>query len=81
MVNGLNPARYPQFDYVRAFIAAHAARLRAARQRKDAGASAMELAIITAIVVAFAIFVLLAVKTVIDQRSGQIKSNNTNVAP
>jgi multisubunit Na+/H+ antiporter MnhC subunit len=80
-VSSLNPASHPLFDYVRAFIGTHAGRLHAARERRDAGASAMELAIITAIVVAFAIFVLLAVKTVIDQRSGQIKSNNQNVAP
>jgi multisubunit Na+/H+ antiporter MnhC subunit len=80
-MTALSPAKNPQLQYVRAFLGVHHARLQAARQQKDAGASAMELAIITAIVVAFAIFVLLAVKTVIDQRSGQIKTNNTNVAP
>ncbi len=80
-MNTLNSARAPLVDYTRAFIGMHISRLRDAKQRSDAGASAMELAIITAVVVAFAIFVLLAVKTVIDQRSGQIKSNNTNVAP
>jgi len=74
-------AKVPLVDYARAFIGTHVSRLREAKKRSDAGASAMELAIITAVVVAFAIFVLLAVKTVIDQRSGQIKSNNTNVAP
>ncbi len=80
-MNMMNPAKTPLADYTRAFIGMHMSRLREAGERKDAGASAMELAIITAVVVAFAIFVLLAVKTVIDQRSGQIKSNNTNVAP
>jgi hypothetical protein len=80
-MSSLNHVKSPQLHYFRAFLGLHSARLQAARQRKDAGASAMELAIITAIVVAFSIFVLLAVKTVIDQRSGQIKSNNTNVAP
>jgi multisubunit Na+/H+ antiporter MnhC subunit len=80
-MRSLSHVKSPQFSYIRAFLGLHSARFQAARKRKDAGASAMELAIITAIVVAFAIFVLLAVKTVIDQRSGQIKSNNTNVAP
>ena len=68
-MNTLNSARAPLVDYTRAFIGMHISRLRDAKQRSDAGASAMELAIITAVVVAFAIFVLLAVKTVAG-RSG-----------
>jgi multisubunit Na+/H+ antiporter MnhC subunit len=63
-------------DYTRAFMGLHAGRLRAARRRGDAGASAMELAIITAIIVGLAIVVLTIVTTVVTNRSNQITTNN-----
>jgi Flp pilus assembly pilin Flp len=65
--------------YSRAFIGLHAGRLRAARRRGDAGASAMELAIITAIIVGLSIVVLTIVTTVVTNRSNQITSNNTGL--
>ena len=45
-------------DAVRAFLGAHAARLRRAVRDKDRGASAIELAIITAVLVGLAVIIL-----------------------
>jgi hypothetical protein len=45
-------------DAVRAFLGAHAARLRRAVREKDRGASAIELAIITAVLVGLAVVIL-----------------------
>jgi hypothetical protein len=45
-------------DAVRAFLGAHAARLRRAVRDKDRGASAIELAIITAVLVGLAVVIL-----------------------
>jgi hypothetical protein len=45
-------------DVVRAFLGRHAARLRTAVRDRDRGASAIELAIITAVLVLLAVFVV-----------------------
>jgi Flp pilus assembly protein TadG len=45
-------------DVVRAFLGRHAARLRMAVSERDRGASAIELAIITAVLVLLAVFVV-----------------------
>ena len=45
-------------DAVRAFLGGHAARLRSAMREKDRGASAIELAIITAVLVGLAVIIL-----------------------
>jgi hypothetical protein len=45
-------------DAVRAFLDGHAARLRSAVREKDRGASAIELAIITAVLVGLAVVIL-----------------------
>jgi hypothetical protein len=66
-------------DYTRAFFGLHAGRLRAARGHGDAGASAMELAIITAIIVGLAIAVLIVVGNVVTSRSTQITTNNNGL--
>jgi Flp pilus assembly protein TadG len=47
--------------YLRAFLDCHAARLRAAVRDKDRGASAIELAIITAVLVALAAAILVII--------------------
>ena len=49
---------YPGFAYVRAFVGTRIARLSDASKRRDMGASAIELAIITAILVGLAATVL-----------------------
>jgi Flp pilus assembly protein TadG len=66
--------------YVRAFVGLHAARLQEARRRRDAGASAIELAIITAILVGLAVAVLVVVTQVVTTRKTEITTNN-NGAP
>lgn len=66
--------------YVRALVGLHAARLQEARERRDAGASAIELAIITAILVGLAVAVLVVVTQVVNTRTTQITTNN-NGAP
>src|SRR5262245_46790821 len=54
----INPPGYPEITYLRAFAGTRIARLCDARKRRDVGASAIELAIITAILVGLAITVL-----------------------
>jgi hypothetical protein len=65
--------------YVQAFVGLHAARLQEARRRQDAGASAIELAIITAILVGLAVAVLVVVTNVVTTRKAQITTNNNGV--
>jgi hypothetical protein len=68
-----------QAHYVRAVLGARIARFREARGRRDVGASAIELAIITAILVGLAVAVLLVVTNVVNQRRAQIQQNNGNI--
>lgn len=65
--------------YVNALLSLRARRLREAVNDRDAGASAIELAIITAILVGLAVVVLLVVKNVVTTRSNQIQSNNNGI--
>jgi Flp pilus assembly protein TadG len=68
-----------QAQLVRAVLGGRIARLQEARRRRDAGASAIELAIITAILVGLAVAVLVIVTNVVQQRSGQITQNNGGI--
>jgi hypothetical protein len=70
---------YLEFAYVRAFFATRIARLGGARKRRDIGASAIELAIITAILVGLAATVLLIIYTIVTSRASQINSNNGRI--
>ncbi len=78
-VNTFNPAGTALVNYARAAVGLHADRLRAARKRSDAGASAIELAIITAIIVGLAVAVLIIVTNVVNTRKGQITTNNGGI--
>jgi hypothetical protein len=69
----------PQIEYARLLLSSHAARLRDTRSNGDRGASAIELAIITAILVGLAAAVLLVVRTVVTNRSTEITSNNNGI--
>jgi Flp pilus assembly protein TadG len=60
-------------------LAAHVGRLQQARDKHDRGASAIELAIITAILVGLAAAVLLIITTVVNQRKQEINNNNSTV--
>jgi hypothetical protein len=70
---------YPEFAYVRAFAVTRIARLSDARKCRDMGASAIELAIITAILVGLAATVLVIIYNVVNSRAGQINSNNGRI--
>ena len=74
----INPPGYPEFVYMRAFVGTRIARLSDARKRRDFGASAIELAIITAILVGLAVAVLAIINAVVTSRANEIKSNNGN---
>lgn len=69
----------PMAVYVDTLLSLRARRLREAVSDHDAGASAIELAIITAILVGLAVVVLLVVKNVVTTRSNQIQSNNNQI--
>jgi multisubunit Na+/H+ antiporter MnhC subunit len=71
--------RYPQLEYARAFFGLRVARFRAARSQHDAGASAIELAIITAIVVGLAAVVLIVVTNIVNNRTNEINTNNGKI--
>jgi Flp pilus assembly protein TadG len=70
---------YLQIEYSRLLLARHTARLRVAHAHGDRGASAIELAIITAILVGLAVGVLLVVQTVVTSRKTQITTNNNGI--
>ena len=63
--------------YLRTFLGAHAARLRAALSAKDRGASAVELAVITAVLVGLAVAILVIVVNFANKQGTAI--TNTNV--
>jgi hypothetical protein len=74
-----NSPGYLEFAYVRAFFGTRIARLSDARKRWDAGASAIELAIITAILVGLAATVLVIIYNIVTSRASQINSNNGRI--
>jgi Flp pilus assembly pilin Flp len=61
--------------YARASLGTHLARLRAAVRDGDRGASAVELAFITAGLLAVALVIYLAISTFVGKQSDIIKSN------
>jgi hypothetical protein len=70
---------YPEMAYVRAFVGTRIARLSDARKRREMGASAIELAIITAILVGLAATVLVIIYNIVTSRANQINSNNGRI--
>jgi Flp pilus assembly protein TadG len=62
-------------DAVRAFLGAHAARLRSAMREKDRGASAIELAIITAVLVGLAVIILAIIYKFADAQANTITTH------
>ena len=59
-------------DYLSAVLAAHRARFASARDRGDVGASAVELAIITAVILGIAVALLAVIKLFVTSESSQI---------
>jgi Flp pilus assembly pilin Flp len=66
--------------YLRTFLGLHMSRMRAALRDRDRGASAVELAIITGVLVVIAIAVLGVIHTFVTDQSKNISTNN-NTAP
>ena len=75
----INSPGCPEFVYARAFFGVRIARLSDARKRRDVGASAIELAIITAILVGLAATVLVIIYNIVTSRANQINSNNGRI--
>ncbi len=63
---------HARLDFLCAFLGTHRARLRAAREHKDRGASAVELAIITAVIIGIAGIVLAAINIFVSNESAKI---------
>jgi hypothetical protein len=63
---------HPTLDFLRAFLGIRVSRLRAARQDRDRGASAVELAIITAVIIGIAGIVLAAINIFVSNESAKI---------
>lgn len=74
-MNLLNPLDNPMVRYVRVLVGAHFARLADSYRRRDAGASAIELAIITAILVLLAFGVVLVIQHVVSNNCSKINAN------
>ena len=60
-MGNLDPRNSPAVSWVRALLGTHAARLRASAKAGDRGASAIELAIITAVLVGLAAAILVII--------------------
>jgi hypothetical protein len=69
----------PRAEYLRALMGIRISRFQQAQRERDIGASAIELAIITAVVVGLAIAVLLIVTNVVNNRANQINTNNGKI--
>ena len=74
-----NPLNSPAAVLFRVTLADRLARLRLARARRDVSASAIELAIITAILVGLAVAVLIVITTVVNNRKTEIQDQNGNI--
>jgi Flp pilus assembly protein TadG len=59
-------------EYLTALLGTHRVRLARARARGDAGASAVELAIITAVILAVAVGLLAVIRIFVQDQSSQI---------
>ena len=63
----------PVSGYVRAFLGVHVVALRAAWRERDRGASAVELAVITAMILVVAVVLLVAIQHFVRGAANQIK--------
>jgi hypothetical protein len=65
--------------YLRSFLGTRMSRMAGARQNKDLGASAIELAIITAVLVGLAATVLIVIYNIVNTQTAKINSNNGQI--
>jgi Flp pilus assembly protein TadG len=63
---------HARLDFLCAFLGTRLARLRVAREHRDRGASAVELAIITAVILAVAVGLLAVIRIFVQDQSSQI---------
>jgi hypothetical protein len=68
-----------QLDYAQTLLGVRMAEFKAARKQRDRGASAIELAIITAIIVGLAAIVLIVITHIVQTRANQINQNNGQI--
>jgi hypothetical protein len=68
-----------QAEFWRIMLGSRISRFQAARKGGDAGASAIELAIITAVIVGLAVLVLVVVTQVVTTRKNEINTNNGGI--
>jgi|HubBroStandDraft_5_1064220.scaffolds.fasta_scaffold53449_3 hypothetical protein len=61
------------YGYLRVALSGHAQRLRDARTAGDRGASAVELAVITAVILGIALTLLFVIKNFVTSESSQIQ--------
>ena len=73
-----HPPRGPVATYLGAMLAAHAERLRQARQDGERGASAVELAIITGILVLLIVGIVTVIYTVVNKAKTNIQHTIPN---
>jgi len=76
-MNTFSPPGSEAVRYLDTFLKAHTARLRAALADRDRGASAVELAVITAVLVGLAVAILVIVVNFANKQGTAI--TNTNV--
>jgi Flp pilus assembly pilin Flp len=69
-MSGINSS----LDYLRTLLGVRMARLRVAARENDRGASAVELAVITAVILVIAGLILAAIKTFVTSESNQIQA-------
>jgi Flp pilus assembly protein TadG len=79
-MNIFNPLKNPATVYLRALVGVRAERLRTAISEQDRGASAIELAIITAVLVGLAAAILAVIVTFATGQKNNI-TNTTVPAP
>jgi Flp pilus assembly pilin Flp len=63
-------------SYLKTLLGVHLTRLRTAMADRDRGASAVELAVITAVILAIAFALLAVIKTFVTNESNNITTNN-----
>jgi hypothetical protein len=75
-MKSLNPLGHPAVRYARAVLALHLVMLGQARRRRDLGASAIELAVITAILVLLAVGVVAVIHAIVSNQCNKIIANS-----
>jgi Flp pilus assembly pilin Flp len=71
----LNPLSHPAVRYARALLALRLAALADTRRQRDLGASAIELAVITAILVLLAVGVVAVIHAIVTTQCNNIQTN------